>query len=329
MAVVAIGSLGYFVVGQGRWEPFDCVYMTVIVLTTVGFGELLPGFAEVEYARGVTMLLLVLGIGTFLYFASTLTAWLIEGDLRGVLRKKRMEKQIQALRGHIIVCGAGSTGHNVLDELTSSGVATVIIDKEQAMIDEILQAKRPNVFGIVGDATSDAVLQAANIIHAKGIVAGLANDKENLYLVVSARQANRDARIVARGSEREVFPKLRKAGADTVVSPNSIGGLRMASEMLRPQVVAFLDDMLRDATGDKRIEKVVVPKGSRFAGKKLGETEFRDATKLLILAARTAETEDFTYSPGGNFAFQEDMVMLVMGASSDIRQAKKLLGGPR
>jgi len=316
MMVVGIGALGFYVIGGGRWAPFECFYFTIITLTTVGFSEVLPGFESVQYARPFTIVLIVLGVGTFLYFASTLTAIIIEGDLQRAFKETRMHKTIDKLKNHIIVCGVGSTGRHVLAELAEYNIPTVLIDIDPDAV-SLHRESFPKAMCILGDATDDDVLAKANIKSARGIVAAMANDKENLYLTISAREANPEVRIVARGSDLRVLEKLRKAGADTVVSPNYIGGLRMVSELLRPKVVRFLDEMRRDRS-KTRIEEVDIPEGSGFAGHSLRDIDFRKSTDILVLAVRVPAIEGYKYNPSAEFVLESGMTLVVLGPISQV-----------
>jgi voltage-gated potassium channel len=322
-AVVLLGSVGYWLLGGGRWTLVQCVYMTVITLTTVGYGEVLPGFEEVAFAREYTVLLIVFGMGTFIYFASNLTAVIIEGDLREALRKTRMRKTIQKLEDHVVVCGAGSTGRHVIEELLTTHHIVVAIDSDQDTLEAIEQAHPKGDFlYVIGDATDDETLTAANVAKARGVVAALAGDKDNLYLVVTTRQLNPGARIVARGSDLKVLEKLKRAGADTVVSPNYIGGMRMVSELVRPEVVRFLDLMLRDRKGI-RIEEVQVPKGSRYEGKTLAESGIRADVDLSVVAVRVRDG-DYIYNPGGDFSIESGMTLVVLGEVEKVVRLREL-----
>ncbi|HUS65468.1 MAG TPA: potassium channel protein [Kofleriaceae bacterium] len=324
MFAVGAGTIGYYVLGDGLWTPFECFYMTVITLTTVGFGETLPGMDQVEHARAFTVALLVFGTGTVVYFVSTLTAIIIEGDLRRALRHTRMRKQIQKLTDHVIVCGAGSTGSHAVQELVEYQIPLVAIDMDAVRLEHLAEIHPPEIFKfIVGDATDDEVLEQANLAGARGIVAAMANDKDNLYLTVSARQTNPTCRIVARGSELQVLDKLKKAGADHTVSPNYIGGLRMVSELLRPQVVKFLDEMRRDKAR-VRIEEVLIPDGSAFSGKSLAQMNIRSTTEILVLAVQTPGAEGYRYNPGGDFVLEGGMTLVVLGPLSQVEDLRRL-----
>jgi voltage-gated potassium channel len=316
--VLVAGTLGYYLLGDGRWNVFDCFYMTIITLTTVGYGEILHGFEEVAHARAFTVGLLVLGMGTVVYFASALTALIIEGDLRRALRHTRMRKQIAKLENHVVVCGAGSTGSHAIEELMEYQIPTVAIDLSREHLEDLAELHPGADFKyVVGDATDDDVLEEAAIGQARGVVAALASDKDNLFLVVSARQMNPRARIVARGSDLQILEKLRKAGADTVVSPNYIGGMRMVSELLRPEVVKFLDEMRRDRAR-VRIEEVVVPQGSPLAGKTLGTSGIRSAGEILVLAVQVPGANGYRFNPGADFVLGDGMTLVVLGPLAEV-----------
>lgn len=315
--VVGGSTLGMYLLGQGAWSAFDCFYFTIITLTTVGFSEFLPGMAEVAHARTLTLVTIVTGVGTFVYFASTFTAIIIEGDLRRAFKETRMHKTIDKLSQHIIVCGAGSTGRHVLQELAEYDIPTVLIDMDPEAI-ELYKETHPKAMFLVGDATDDDVLEKANIKSARGVVAAMPGDKENLYLTISARQANAKVRIAARGSDLRVLEKLRKAGADTVVSPNYIGGLRMVSELIRPNVVRFLDDMRKDRS-KTRIDEVDLGETSTYIGRSLAEVRMKE---ILVLAVRHADNT-YTYHPGANFVLEGGMTLVVLAAIAEVKALRK------
>ncbi len=311
LTVIGVGTVVFYWLGEGQWSAFDCFYYTVITLTTVGYAEVLPNVAEVRFARPFTIALIISGVGTFLYFASTLTAIIIEGDLQRAFKETRMHKNIDKLKNHIIVCGAGSTGRHVLKELHEYGISAVLIDIDQDAVDAYRELN-PKGFSMVGDATDDHLLEQANIDSARGLVAALPSDKDNLFLTLSARQFNPEMRIVARGTDLRVLEKLKKAGADTVVSPNYIGGLRMVSEMIRPKVVRFLDEMRRDKS-QTRIDEVEISEESTFDGRSLRDMDFRKSTDVLILAVRVPNQEGYTYNPGADFVLKSGMTLVVLG----------------
>jgi voltage-gated potassium channel len=198
--------------------------MTVVTVTTVGYAEVLDGMHLVPYARAFTVVLLVFGTGILVFFASTITAFIIDGNLRDMLFASRMKKRMRRMQDHIIVCGAGSTGRNVIDELLAAGIPVIAIDLEERELREFTDKYPKVAFSyLIGDATDDDVIAQANLAGARGLVAALSSDKDNLYLTVSARQLAPKARIVARCAELSHVEKIRRAGADAVVSPNFIG----------------------------------------------------------------------------------------------------------
>lgn len=323
MFAAGTGTGGFYLLGGGRWSVFDCFYMTVITLTTVGFGETLEAMDKVEHARAFTVALLVFGTGTVVYFVSTLTAIIIEGDLKRAFRHTRMRKQIQNLGDHVIVCGAGSTGSHAIQELIEYQTAVVAIDLDGARLEHLAEIHASDHFKyIIGDATDDEVLEQANLAGARGLVAAMASDKDNLFVTVSARQSNQRCRIVARGSELRVLEKLRKAGADQVVSPNYIGGLRMVSELLRPQVVKFLDEMRRDKAR-VRIEEVLIPDGSTFSGKSLAQCNIRSHSEILVLAVQVPGRDSYRYNPGADFVLEGGMTLVVLGPLSQVEDLRR------
>ncbi|HEU0037459.1 MAG TPA: potassium channel protein [Kofleriaceae bacterium] len=323
LVVIFGGSIGYYLIGGGRWSISDCLYMTVISVTTVGYGEVLDGMDKVPYARGFTVLLLVFGTGILVFFASTITAFIIEGDLRNVLFASKMKKRMKRMKDHIIVCGAGSTGRNAIEEMLKTGTPVIAIDMNEQELREIAE-KFPNAefTYIVGDATDDDVISQVNLAAARGLVAALSSDKDNLYLCVAARQENPRARIVARCAELSHVEKIRRGGADAVVSPNFIGGMRMVSEMLRPAVVRFLDDMLRDRRTAYRIEEVTLGDGATALGTTLRDARIRERFGMTVLAVRSKESESWTYNPEAGEKIGPGMTLVVLGSPEQVSKLR-------
>jgi voltage-gated potassium channel len=327
LAVTVVGGAGgYYAIGQRagvEWTFWDCMYMTVITVTTVGFGETLLGMDTVQYARGFTMLLLLFGTGSIVFFASTITAFIIEGDLRNVLFANKLKKRMKRMKDHVVVCGAGSTGRNVIEELIKTGVPVIAIDVNEAELKEIAD-KHPNAeySYVVGDATDDDVIAQVNLPGARGVVAALSSDKDNLYLTVSARQDNPRARIVARCAELSHVDKIKKSGADAVVSPNYIGGLRLVSEMLRPSVVRFLDEMLRDRRQTYRIEEITLGETASELGTTLRDCRIRERYGMTVLAVRVKEGEAWTYNPDASVKIGPGMTLVVLGSADQVLELK-------
>ncbi len=324
LLVVMLGTLGIHSIGAGRWTWFQSLFHTVITLSTVGYGEL-PGMEHDAVARAFSLALIVLGAGTMVYFASVVTALLVEGELREIFRRNRMRKRIETLEGHIIVCGIGRTGRHVLDELKATRNPCVCIDADGEKMNR-LGDEIPGLLYIVGDATEDEVLEAAGIRRARGVVAALTDDKENLYVTLTARSLNPSLRIIAKAVEATAEAKLRKAGADKVVSTNMIGGMRIASEMLRPNVTEFLDIMLRDPEHVLRIEEAKVTDKSPFAGRTLGEAALRKVCDVLVVAVRSKEGR-YKFNPGAEQVLLPGSTLIVLGEHTEIAKLRGAVAG--
>lgn len=292
--------------------------MTVISLTSVGYGEVLEVTGNTA-AQIFTMLIITFGMGIILYAISALTAVLIEGELSGYLRERKMHKQIQKLKGHHIVCGGGETGKPLVEELIKNREKVVLIEMDQDKIDQFECPKR--LFHVKGDATEDKNLFKAGIEQAAGLIICLPVDKDTLFVTMSARMINSDIRIISRMVDPKLEPKLMKAGADRVVSPNFVGALRMASEIIRPTVVNFLDSMLRCRQGTLRIHQLIISKDSPAAGKKIAESGIRDKYDLLILGSKE-EGQNIEFNPPPCYELKEGMAIIVMGEMNDIERAR-------
>ncbi len=312
------GSTGYYIIFDGEPRFLDCVYMTVVSLTTVGYGEVIAVTGN-DTAQIFTMVLITFGMGVILYGISSLTALFLEGELSGFLRKKRMAKQIDKLDDHYIVCGGGETGSGVISELCKNNETTVLIETDAERI-ERCKAICDLLF-IHADATEDEKLIEAGIQRAAGIVISLSSDKDNLYVTMTARMLNPGLRIISRMSNPQLQPKLIKAGADAVVCPNAIGALRMASEMIRPTAVDFLDHMLRSGKGNLRIHELRVSQNSKFNQKEIRECGLKERYDLLVLGAKDNDN-DIVFNPSPTRLLATGTTLIVMGAVEEIARAK-------
>ncbi len=299
LAITAIGTLGYYLLGQishqePPWPLADCFYMTAITLTTVGFGEVLD-LAHAPGARMFTVFILLAGLGVAAYFVSTLTAFLVEGELTNVFWRKRMGKQISTLANHIILCGLGRVGNYIMQELRSNHVDFVVIDHDEGRIRQ-LQEEFGEFPAVVGDPTHAQYLQQASVATAKGVISTLGDDKDNLCVVVTCRQLNDRLHIISTCADGEFASKLDLLGAD-VVMPNAIGGLRIASQMIRPRVVGYLDLMLRDKECIVRIEDIELSQESSLIGQPLSSINFNEFGQLLVLAIVQPGSPHPIYNP--------------------------------
>jgi voltage-gated potassium channel len=300
--------------------------MTIITLSTVGFAETLEGMNEISEARAVTITLIVLGSGTLLYFISSLTALIVEGDLQGILRRRSMQRAIGTLNNHVIVCGIGTTGWHIATELSAVGIPFVVVDKSRERVDELNDEFDDALLYVHGDATDDHVLELAGVERARGVISALNDDKANLFVTISARALNPTARIVAKSIEPSTERKLRRAGADAVVAPNYIGGVRLFSEMVSPKTVAFLDRIVQFGSGiSVGLEAIDIPPTSPLVGKRLAETDIREAGALVVAIHRS--DGDYVYNPGGEHLLEAGDSLIVLADSQDAAAVRQSLLG--
>ena len=321
-AVVFAGGTALYYLGHGRWTYWEAVYHSVICASTVGFSEP-EGVRDMPYGRVVVVAIIVASLGVVAYFQSNLTTLLVEDVLGQRLRGRRMEKQIASLKGHVVVAGAGSTGRHVVRELVSAKTPFVVIDQDRAILEHLSnELAAGKMLYVVGDATADTTLTAAGVERASGVVAALHEDRDNVYVTLSARTLNPDARIVSKVVEPDATKKMMRAGATSTVSPNMIGGFRMAHELLRPTAVQFMDRMLRTKGAVLRIEEVDVPEGSWFHGRELKDLPIRSETKLLVVAIY--EGEKFHYNPAPGFVVTSGHVLVVMGDLENVERLRAM-----
>lgn len=304
--ILLFGTFGYMFIE--KWRFFDSLYMTVITLATVGYGETHP---LTLYGRIFTIFLILSGMSILLYTVSSITSFVVEGELSQIFRRKKMLKTISQLKNHFILCGAGKVGSHIISELFQTGRDFVIIEKDK----EILK-KYENNLCINGDATDENVLKAAGIDCASGLFSALSTDEENIFLIITARGINPDIKIIAKAVNDTSVKKLLMSGASSVVSPNLIGGMRMASEMVRPAAVSFLDMMLKEGKGDIRVEEVEVKTRSV---KTVSQVPF-EKTGTLLLAMTTREGYKFNPAPAS--PMQAGDKLIVMGTSAQVRTLK-------
>ncbi len=312
-AVLCLGVLGYTVFAPDS-SLLDRIYMTVVTLTTVGYGEVIST-ADRPGLKIFTMFFMVFGMGFLLFSVTTLTATLVEFDLSHVFRRRRMERRIADLENHYILCGAGETGTHVIEEFQVTNVPFVVVEENPDSC-PVLEASGDGLLVVQGDATDEDVLRQAGIARARGLCAVLQSDKDNLFLTLTARGLNSTLRIVARGVGARVVAKLVRAGADSVVSPTSIGGLRMASELIRPHTVSFLDLMLRDIGESHRFGELPVTAGSGWTGKCIRDLPLRER-QMLVVAVREP-TGAFRYVPPADFQVVTGCTLIVLGRTDTV-----------
>jgi voltage-gated potassium channel len=320
-SILAFGTLGYMLI-EG-WPAFDALYMTVITLATVGYGEIHPLSTP---GRIYTIALILLGLGVMGYGLSTVTAFFVEGELTDILGKRKMERKIKNLSDHVVLVGSGETGKHIAEELIKSATPFVVIEQEPARVAAL--ERLGDVLYIIGDATDSGVLQQARIESARGLISSTPSDKDNLFVILTAKELNPSLRIVSRVVADESRHKLLKAGADAVVSTNLIGGLRMASEMLRPHVVSFLDAMLREAGGTTvRVEEVVVPETSPWIGSTLEEVGIQRRVGMMVFGLRQAATGRYIFNPTPAIRLGAGDVLVGCADRNQIESLRGLVAG--
>lgn len=320
--VVVAAVAGYRLLGGPEVGLLDALYMAVITVATVGYGEVINTSGH-PALRVFNMFVILFGIGIMLYVFSASTAFIVQGELQDLFRRRKMLKQIRDMQDHFIVCGAGETGHYVVQELLKTAHAFVVIDHDAGRLEKIQQLGDFPV--LHGDAADEECLTTAGLARARGLVTVLPEDKDNLMVTVTARQMSTTLRIVARCIEAKMIDKLVRAGATSAVSPSMIGGLRLASELIRPHVVSFLDLMLRDQTRTMRVEEIVVGEGSPWIGKSIHDTGLHQRFELLALALRKARGE-LVYNPHGSTVLESGDVLVVLGETKNTWQAREAAG---
>lgn len=309
--VIAAGTVGYTLLGFGA---LDALYQTVTTITTVGFREVEP---LSETGKVFTIFLILTGTGTALYTFTVALETLIDGHLRDLFGRRRMERQMASMTGHVIVCGWGRVGQSIARYLSHAGQELVVIDRDPERIPEI---PHPHV---LGDVTEDEVMRAAGIERARTLVAALDTDAANLYATLSGRSLNPELFIIARAHTDSSEPKLERAGANRVVNPQRIGGARMAALALQPHVAEFLDVVMHDGDLEFRLEEIRVPEQSPLAGRSLRDAHIRDRTGALILALRAKDGE-FTTNPPPETEIAPGHILIAIGTPDQLCALEEL-----
>ncbi len=323
LVVYLFGVAGYMLLERCSFS--DALYMTVITVATVGYGEVVPLHKE---GRIFTIFLIIGGMGATLYGLSSLTAFIVEGELRSVLRRRGMDKKIDKIEDHYILCGTGRTGMHVLNELIVAKRKVVAIDWDPDHLPQIAKGASKTVLTMEGDATKDETLERVHIERAKGLIATLPTDKDNLYVVISAKGLNPNLRIISKADDEDSRSKLIRAGANGVVLPHAIGGLRMASEMIRPTVVNFLDVMLREKNAALRVEEVMIPRNSPLLGQTLMESQIAQRTGLLVVALKDLNSPGaFRFNPPATTPLSANDVLIVIGHMDQVLALRRLATG--
>jgi voltage-gated potassium channel len=326
VAVFVIGVAGFKVLGGPDWTLMDAVYMTVITAATIGYGEV-HDISNQPAARIFAVVYIIICLGTIAFAVSSITAFVVEGELRHLLGRRKMEKAIGKLVNHYIVCGSDETAQTVVRELLQTKKPFVLVGPSREKFDRMIGAE--DILWIQGDPAEDEVLEKAGIRRARGLLCSMPTDEANLFVLVTAKGLNPGLRVVSKGIDVRSHAKMRKAGADSVISPDFIGGMRMVSEMVRPATTTFLDLMLRERDRVLRFDEVTIPKDSPLAGKTVEEADFEAKTGALFVARRRGGRKDFDFNPGKSAVLEAGDVLVFITTPDMLDELDKIAGGPK
>ncbi len=320
--VVVGGGVSIWMTGEGEYDLLESVYFSLITVSTVGYGEL-PHLAEHRWARLVSAGTIVFGLITLAFFQSTLTALFVEGALGTVVRRRRMQKKISSLENHFIVTGCGRVGRYVASELHRAGRPFVVIDLDEGAVHAMATELGTELLHVPGDATEDRVLEEAGIHRAAGLVCALSEDRDNLFVTLSARTLSPKLCIVAKVVEAHNEAKLLRAGATRTVSPQQIGGFRLASELIWPTVTKFLEALRLNE--NMLFEEILVSPEAPMAGKTLMEARIREQADLLVIGFHLPD-DTYVYNPGRDAVLAPGIRVLVMGEVREVKRLEVQLG---
>jgi voltage-gated potassium channel len=312
--IFIIGTIGFHII-EG-WSLDESLYTTVMTLSTVGYGDFYP---KTDTGRFFTVLLVIFGVGTMLYTIGLLTETMVEARLHSLMGKGKLEKMINKLNNHYIICGCGRIGYLICKELTAEKVPFVVIENNPEIIQKI---ESEGFIYYKGDAAQDKTLIAAGIKRAKGIVCALPTDPENLYVILTAKELNPDIYILSRSEELESEHRLLRAGADRVMSPYTLGGMRMAMAITKPAMLDFIEITTRRQSLELRMEELSICEGSKFIGKSLEESEIRQQYGLIIVAVKK-DTGQMIFNPMANYVISKGDKVIALGEDKDVSRFAK------
>lgn len=318
MALICFGVISLIRLEQLSLN--DTLWLIAVSMTTVGFGDVVPATTA---GRFITILLVLGGVGLLTYVLGAIFVGMLEGHLSDIWGKRRMMKDIAKLQDHIIVCGAGRVGKEVVAELIRDNQDYVVIEKETAVLEEFKQ--EGSIMFIAGDATEDKVLLSAKVEQARGVIITLADDAENLLITIACRDFNPAVRIVARANRQESIIRLKRAGADTVVCPSAIAGNRMALASLKPASVAFVQTLFEEPDIDLSLEELLLNDNSVLVGKKLKNSRLREDYGVMLLAIR--RDEEIITNPSSEELLMAKDLLILCGAAGALSNLEKAAAG--
>lgn len=314
--LLIFGAVGYIVIEE--WSFMDALYMTVITLATVGYGEVHEISPE---GRLFTVVLIFLGVGFFLYVVGNVIQFLVEGRIRHVLGRRILDKQISKLKNHFIVCGYGRMGRALCGFLIQRYLDVVVIEQN---LDRISVMDNDGILYIMGSATDEAILSKAGIERARGIISVLGSDADNVFLILIAKRLNPKIFMVARANQNETEETLYSAGADKVVSPYALGARRMAHAILRPTVIHFLELAFADENTDIHVEEMTVSDSSKLVNVPIQESGLRQNFDLIIISIRKVDGT-MCFNPKASHQLEAGDTVIAVGSGNGLMQAAKIL----
>lgn len=315
LLIVMLGTLGYHLLEGWHW--FDSLYMTVITLATIGYGEIHP---LTTAGRVFTIILITLGVTAAGFIFTTLTQALVETQLAATFGRRKVFRDIGKLKNHYIICGAGRVGMRVIDEFKKKGVDFVIIERDPVIADRLLSQGE---LVLMGDATDESVLEGANLKTARSLIAAASSDAENVYISLTARGINPDLYIVARANDQAAERQMMRAGVNKVVSPALIGSHRMAQAAMSPAVADFLELTTMTESLDLLFEQVRIEPGSVLAGKKIKDSGIRSEHNAMIVAITNREGK-MHFNPDGNQDLQVGDLLIAIGTRAGLKKLAEI-----
>jgi len=316
LALIGLGCIGYMTIEN--WNFMDALYMTIITLATVGYGEVHTLSMQ---GRLFTLLLILLGVGYFLYLMGYIIQFLVEGRIRLILGRRKLDTQINRLKGHYIICGYGRIGRVLTRYLINKNIDVVIIEQNT---DLVAIMNDDHVSYLVGEAMEESLLIKAGIHRAKGLVTAVATDADNVFLVLTARQLAPDLKIIARASQEKVKKKFEAAGADSVESPYEMGAVSMAHRIIRPTVTNFLDLAFEHQRKDIQMEEIPVSELSKLVNVPLKDSGIRQNYNLIIIAIKKSDG-DMLFNPSFETVIMPHDTVIAVGESDNLQKLEKVL----
>ncbi|MCU0246753.1 MAG: potassium channel protein [Bryobacter sp.] len=317
-ATILFGAAGFTLIAD--YPFFDALYMAIMTMTTIGYGEIRP---LGQAGRAFNLFYMLLSVSVLLLTLGVITQSIVEAQFAGFFGRRRARKMIDSLNGHYIVCGFGRVGRGAAAALHAAGKKVVVLDRREDRVD---WAMNNGYIGLFGDSTRDEVLRDAGIARAEGLIAALSTDADNLFAVISAKALNPNVRVGARAAEEEAERKMRQVGADSVFAPYTMTGSRLAQSLMKPHVNQFLDFATTSPDLNVRIEQIQVAGASELAGRTLAEMRFRSEMQVIVLAIRRAAGE-MLFNPAADSRVESLDYLIVMGEPEPLRRLELRAAG--